>query len=118
MDQAFFAYALHQPERHRLLQRQVGFRDVRTDRSAAECAGKDALAIMLTGMGDDGARGMVQMHDRGARTVAQDEQTCVVFGMPKEAIRMGAVDDVMPLGEIAEAILRFDARAWDTGARQ
>jgi two-component system chemotaxis response regulator CheB len=80
-------------------------------RSAAECAGKDALAIMLTGMGDDGARGMVQMHDRGARTVAQDEQTCVVFGVPKEAIRMGAVDDVMPLGEIAQAILRFDARA-------
>jgi len=80
-------------------------------RSAAECAGKDALAIMLTGMGDDGARGMVQMHDRGARTVAQDEQTCVVFGMPKEAIRMGAVDEVMPLGEIAGAILRFDARA-------
>ena len=80
-------------------------------RSAAECAGKDAMAIMLTGMGDDGARGMVQMHDRGARTVAQDEQTCVVFGMPKEAIRLGAVDDVLPLGEIAAAILRFDARA-------
>jgi two-component system, chemotaxis family, protein-glutamate methylesterase/glutaminase len=80
-------------------------------RSAAECAGKDALAIMLTGMGDDGARRMVQMHDRGARTVAQDEWTCVVFGMPKEAIRTGAVDDVVPLGEIAGAILRFDARA-------
>jgi two-component system chemotaxis response regulator CheB len=80
-------------------------------RSAAECAGKDALAIMLTGMGDDGARGMLQMHERGARTVAQDEQSCVVFGMPREAIRMGAVDEVMPLGQIADAILRFDARA-------
>ncbi len=80
-------------------------------RSAAECAGKDALAIMLTGMGDDGARGMLQMHRQGARTVAQDEETCVVFGMPKEAIQLGAVDDVLPLGQIADAILRFDARA-------
>ena len=80
-------------------------------RSVAECAGKDALAIMLTGMGDDGARGMRQMHDRGARTIAQDEQTCVVFGMPKEAIRMGAVDEVLPLGQVADAIVRFDARA-------
>ncbi len=80
-------------------------------RSAAECAGKDALGIMLTGMGDDGARGMLQMHQRGARTLAQDEQSCVVFGMPKEAIRIGAVDEVMPLAGVANAILRFDARA-------
>ena len=80
-------------------------------RSAADCAGGDALAIMLTGMGDDGARGMVQMHERGARTIAQDEQSCVVFGMPKEAIRMGAVDDVLPLSRIADAIMGFDARA-------
>ena len=80
-------------------------------RSAADCAGRDALAIMLTGMGDDGARGMVQMHERGARTIAQDEQSCVVFGMPKEAIRMGAVDDVLPLSRIADAIMGFDARA-------
>lgn len=79
-------------------------------RSVADCAGADALAIMLTGMGDDGARGMKLMHDRGARTIAQDEATCVVFGMPKEAIALGAVDDVMPLPQVARAILAFDAR--------
>jgi two-component system, chemotaxis family, protein-glutamate methylesterase/glutaminase len=79
-------------------------------RSVAEITGRDALAIMLTGMGDDGARGMKQMHDGGARTVAQDEASCVVFGMPKEAIRLGAVDDVIPLDRVARAILQFDAR--------
>jgi two-component system chemotaxis response regulator CheB len=80
-------------------------------RSAADCAGRDALAIMLTGMGDDGARAMKQMHDLGARTIAQDEASCVVFGMPKEAIALGAVDEVMPIGHVARAILAFDARA-------
>ncbi len=80
-------------------------------RSTAECAGRDALAIMLTGMGDDGARAMKQLHDLGARTIAQDEATCVVFGMPKEAIALGAVDEVMPIGQVARAILAFDARA-------
>jgi two-component system chemotaxis response regulator CheB len=79
-------------------------------RAAAECAGKDLLAVMLTGMGDDGARGMKLLHDGGARTVAQDEASCVVFGMPKEAIALGAVDEVLPLGRIAQAILAFDAR--------
>jgi two-component system chemotaxis response regulator CheB len=79
-------------------------------RSAADCAGADALAIILTGMGDDGARGMKHMHDKGARTVAQDEASCVVFGMPKEAIRMGGVDAVMPLGEVARSIMEFDRR--------
>ena len=79
-------------------------------RSAAECAGTDALAILLTGMGDDGARGMKALHDRGARTIAQDETSCVVFGMPMEAIKLGAVDDVLPLGEMARAIRAFDAR--------
>ena len=79
-------------------------------RSAAECAGKDILAIILTGMGDDGARGMKQLHDGGARTIAQDEASCVVFGMPKEAIKLGAADEVMPLDRIAAAILKFDAR--------
>jgi len=79
-------------------------------RSGAECAGRDALAIILTGMGDDGARGMKALHDRGARTVAQDEETCIVFGMPMEAIKLGAVDDVMPLSQVAGAILAFDAR--------
>jgi len=78
-------------------------------RSAAECAGQDILAILMTGMGDDGARGMKQLHDRGARTIAQDEASCVVFGMPKEAIRMGAVDEVLGLDRIASAICQFDA---------
>lgn len=80
-------------------------------RSAAECAGRDALGIILTGMGDDGARGMKQMHEAGARTIAQNEATCVVFGMPKEAIKLQAVDDVLPLESMANAILQFDARA-------
>ena len=79
-------------------------------RSAAECAGRDALAIILTGMGDDGARGMKAMHDRGARTIAQDEQSCVVFGMPKEAIATGGVDEILPLSRMAGAIGAFDAR--------
>jgi two-component system chemotaxis response regulator CheB len=79
-------------------------------RSAAECAGRDALAIILTGMGDDGARGMKALHDLGARTVAQDEASCVVYGMPKEAVALGAVDDVLPIGQVARAITAFDAR--------
>jgi two-component system chemotaxis response regulator CheB len=78
--------------------------------SAADCAGRDALAILLTGMGNDGARGMKLLHDRGARTIAQDEDSCVVFGMPLEAIKLGAVDEVLPLARIAGAILRFDMR--------
>lgn len=79
-------------------------------RSAAECAGPHALAILLTGMGDDGARGMQQLHAAGARCIAQDEASCVVFGMPRGAIRLGAVDAVVPLERVAAEILRFDAR--------
>ena len=79
-------------------------------RSVTECTGRDVLAIMLTGMGDDGARGMKQLHDSGARTIAQDEATCVVFGMSKEAIKLGAVDHVLPLGRMADAMMQFDAR--------
>jgi two-component system, chemotaxis family, protein-glutamate methylesterase/glutaminase len=78
--------------------------------SVADCAGRDALGIILTGMGNDGARGMKHMHERGARTVAQDEASCVVFGMPMEAIKAGAVDDVMPLSRVARCILKFDER--------
>jgi two-component system chemotaxis response regulator CheB len=81
-------------------------------RSAAEQAGADALAIILTGMGDDGSRGMKQLHEVGARTIAQDEASCVVFGMPKEAIRLGAVDEVLPLASIARAVMQFDARPY------
>ena len=80
-------------------------------KSAAECAGRDALGIIMTGMGDDGARGMKTMHDVGARTLAQNEETCVVFGMPKEAIKLQAVDEILPLESIARAILQFDSRA-------
>ena len=79
-------------------------------KSAAECAGKDTLAIILTGMGDDGARGMKLLHERGARTIAQNEESCVVFGMPKEAIALGAVDEVLPLNQVARSILQFDSR--------
>lgn len=63
------------------------------------------VGAILTGMGDDGARGMVEMKRAGAVTIAQDESTCVVFGMPKEAIRLGGVDRVLPLETIARAIL-------------
>ena len=80
-------------------------------KSAAECAGRDALGIIMTGMGDDGARGMKIMHDGGARCIAQNEETCVVFGMPKEAIKLQAVDDILPLESMARAILQFDSRA-------
>lgn len=70
-------------------------------RSVAKYAGKNALGIIMTGMGDDGARGLREMHDAGARTVAQDEESCIVFGMPKEAIKLGSVDKVIPLHAIA-----------------
>lgn len=75
-------------------------------RSCAKFAGRNAFGVIMTGMGDDGARGLKEMHDAGAKTVAEDESTCVVFGMPKEAIRLGAVDTVLPLDKIPAAILR------------
>jgi two-component system, chemotaxis family, protein-glutamate methylesterase/glutaminase len=75
-------------------------------RSAAKCAGPNALGIIMTGMGDDGARGLKEMRDAGARTVAQDEASCVVFGMHKEAIRLDAAERIAPLGELARIILR------------
>ncbi|PXX48035.1 protein-glutamate methylesterase/protein-glutamine glutaminase [Aquitalea magnusonii] len=75
-------------------------------RSAAKFAGKNALGIIMTGMGDDGAKGLKEMHDVGARTIAQDEDSCVVFGMPKEAIKLGAADEVIPLDAMAKAICR------------
>ena len=74
-------------------------------RSAARYAGQNAVGVILTGMGDDGARGMLEMKQAGAFTVAQDEATSVVFGMPKEAIKLNAVDRVLPLGSIAAAML-------------
>ncbi len=74
-------------------------------RSAAACAGSNALGIIMTGMGDDGARGLKEMRDAGAHTIAQDEASCVVFGMPKEAIRLDAAERVMSLDDVPRAIL-------------
>ncbi|CAH2031218.1 protein-glutamate methylesterase/protein-glutamine glutaminase [Trichlorobacter ammonificans] len=75
-------------------------------RSAARYAGKNAVGVILTGMGDDGAQGMKEMHDAGAFTIAQDEATCVVFGMPNEAIKRGGVNKIMPLEKIAAEVVR------------
>jgi two-component system chemotaxis response regulator CheB len=76
-------------------------------RSAARYAGKNAVGVIITGMGDDGARGMKEMHDAGARTIAQDEASCVVFGMPCEAIKHGGVDHVLPLADIPRKVLQL-----------
>lgn len=73
-------------------------------RSVAKCAGKNAIGIIMTGMGDDGAAGLLEMKQAGAATVAQDEATCVVYGMPKEAVKRGAADKIMPLENIAGVI--------------
>jgi len=73
--------------------------------SVAEGAGAKAVGVLLTGMGSDGAAGMLQLKRAGATTIAQDEATCVVFGMPREAIRLGAVDHVQPLPAIAGSVL-------------
>lgn len=70
-------------------------------KSAAKYVGKNAIGIIMTGMGGDGASGMFEMHQAGAHTVAQDEASCVVFGMPKEAIKLGGVTKILPLGNIA-----------------
>jgi len=75
-------------------------------RSVAKYAGKNATGVIMTGMGDDGARGLLEMKQAGARTLAQDEDSCVVFGMPKEAIKLGAADRVVPLRQIPELISR------------
>jgi two-component system chemotaxis response regulator CheB len=75
-------------------------------RSAAKAAGANALGIIMTGMGDDGARGLKEMRDAGASTIAQDEASCVVFGMPKEAIKLDAAMRVLSLDEISAAVMR------------
>ncbi len=76
-------------------------------KSSAKNAGANAIGVILTGMGADGAEGLLEMKKTGARTIAQDEATCVVFGMPKEAIKMGAADRVVPLNQIASEIVRM-----------
>lgn len=75
-------------------------------RSAARYAGANAVGVIMTGMGDDGSRGMKEMHDAKAWTIAQDEDSCIVFGMPNEAIKLGGVDIVLPLDRIAAEVLR------------
>jgi two-component system chemotaxis response regulator CheB len=76
-------------------------------RSAASYAGSNAVGVIMTGMGDDGAKGMLEMKEAGALTVAQDEETCIVFGMPREAIALGAIDKVLPLDRIAPEVVKL-----------
>jgi two-component system chemotaxis response regulator CheB len=75
-------------------------------RSVAKSAGVNALGMILTGMGDDGAAGLLELRNAGGRTVAQDEASCVVFGMPKEAIKRGGVERSLPLSAMAQEILK------------
>jgi two-component system, chemotaxis family, protein-glutamate methylesterase/glutaminase len=76
-------------------------------RSAARYAGKNAVGVIMTGMGDDGAHGMLEMKEAGAINIAQDEASCIVFGMPNEAIKLGGVDHIRPLDAISREVLRL-----------
>ena len=80
-------------------------------RSAAQNAAQNAIGILLTGMGDDGAKGLLEMKTAGAHTVAQDEESCVVFGMPKEAIAIGAALRILPLKKVVPEIVAFSKKA-------
>jgi two-component system chemotaxis response regulator CheB len=73
--------------------------------SVAMAAGARAIGVILTGMGNDGAQGMKRMREKGSYNIAQDEASCVIFGMPREAIRAGAVDQILPLDRIAAALV-------------
>jgi two-component system chemotaxis response regulator CheB len=94
-------------------------------RSAAEAAGADVVAALMTGMGSDGALGLQAIRQASGATIAQDEATCVVYGMPRAAVALGVVDRVVPLAEIPEAIVaavsgrgrekRAEARAFRPG---
>ncbi|MCF6242481.1 MAG: chemotaxis response regulator protein-glutamate methylesterase [Bacteroidales bacterium] len=79
-------------------------------RSTALYAGKNAIGIIMTGMGDDGAKGMLEMKEAGAKTIAQDEKSCVVYGMPKEAVKLNAADYVLPLEKIASQTLLLKSK--------
>jgi two-component system chemotaxis response regulator CheB len=74
-------------------------------RSTARYAGQNAVGVIMTGMGDDGARGMLEMKEAGAFNLAQDEASCVVFGMPAEALKLGGVDRVLPLNQLAQEVV-------------
>lgn len=78
-------------------------------RSAARYAGRNSIGIIMTGMGDDGAKGLLEMKESGAHTVAQDEKSCVVFGMPREAIKLSAAEKVLPLESIAPYIIAIES---------
>ena len=80
-------------------------------RSASQSAGRNAMGVLLTGMGDDGARGLLEMRQAGSHTVAQDEDSSVVFGMPKEAIQRGAAVKVLALGKVANEITTYGRMA-------
>lgn len=81
-------------------------------RSVAKCAGASALGIIMTGMGDDGAVGLLEMRQSGARTLAQDEQSCVVYGMPREAVKRGAAERSVALDAISREILQYGSGEW------
>jgi two-component system chemotaxis response regulator CheB len=76
-------------------------------RSAARYGGRNVVGVIMTGMGDDGAKGMLEMKQAGAYNIAQDEASCVVFGMPAEAVKLGAVDRTLPLGAISSEVVRL-----------
>jgi two-component system chemotaxis response regulator CheB len=75
--------------------------------SVAKYAGANAVGAILTGMGNDGAKGLLALKEAGAHTIAQDEATCVVFGMPREAIRLNAAEAIIPLEKISAALIQF-----------
>ncbi len=75
--------------------------------SCARTAGANAVGVILTGMGQDGARGLVKMRESGAHTIAQDEESCVVYGMPREAVALGGAETVLSLDRIPSAILQY-----------
>jgi len=76
-------------------------------RSAANCAGQNAVGVILTGMGKDGALGLLEMRQAGAYTFAQDEASCVVYGMPKEAFALGGVQEVLPLHSMGQRVVSY-----------
>lgn len=79
-------------------------------RSASRYAGKNACGVIMTGMGDDGAKGMLELKENGAINIAQDEKSCIVFGMPNEAIKLGGVDHILPLESIAAQVIKLYRR--------
>jgi two-component system chemotaxis response regulator CheB len=85
-------------------------------RSVAQCAGQDAVGVILTGMGDDGAQGMLEMKQAGAYNIAQDRDSCVVFGMPNEAILLGGVDKTLPLNGIAPLLMQLSLKGVREGS--